>query len=722
MDNKNKKLLLSLLVLVLLVSIGKETYALFTSEVSSIVQNYGTGTLKLSYSNTSINLNNAYPMTDEDGMNQSDSTITITNTGTLAYKFDVILDPSSDSTISSDLIRVSLDGENPATLSTDSNIIIRDVILNPGSSRTFTLKIWINGNTSSADILNKKFSASLTSTGIAVKDMEDSNGDVLTTPTLYNYIKRNADTTTTIDFSKSSETSNTNGIYMTTDTDSDKPVYYYRGNVDNRVIFANYCWRIVRTTETGGVKLIYDGELTPNTIDASYKIVERDKYSVTNDETWPFVYDSTNGTWKSNISDYDVDVLAKFGSFEEGYYKIEINVHDDSNYDEAYVFLDGKQVWSNSHGETSGTIFLKLTPDSVLSVENIKFSEAIDGSTYIEFSFKKAYGDFKMSCNNTGDTATIGSSRFTSSTTSPADVGYMYGTKYSYSNKFISSLSGSIVFGNDITYSNGNYTLKDTYTLSDVSNWDTEYSTIASKYHYTCFTSNVTCENVDYVAHIRYSTDSSSYFNYFELSDGKNHLDILEEMLTNSANTNDSTIKATIDAWYEKNMTNYTSQLEDTVFCNDRGYDLFLSISGWNKDYSNREDSATLYFNIYRRRSLSQPTLMCANSNDKFTVENSNGNGALKYPVGLLTADEMMYAGENGTSNSSVYLNGAELWTLTPYDFTNVHARVFYLYSNVKLSGGDVDGSHGLRPVVSLKPGVAITGGSGTAADPFVIG
>ena len=89
-----------------------------------------------------------------------------------------------------------------------------------------------------------------------------SNNPNLTTEKiipLYDYIKSNADITTTIDFSKTSEASNTNGIYMTTNTDSGNPVYYYRGAVDNNVLFANFCWKMIRTTETGGVKLIYNG-------------------------------------------------------------------------------------------------------------------------------------------------------------------------------------------------------------------------------------------------------------------------------------------------------------------------------------------------------------------------------------------------------------------------------------------------------------------------------
>lgn len=41
------------------------------------------------------------------------------------------------------------------------------------------------------------------------------------------------------------------------------PIYYYRGAVDNNnVIFGGYCWQIVRTTDTGGIKMIYNGAVT----------------------------------------------------------------------------------------------------------------------------------------------------------------------------------------------------------------------------------------------------------------------------------------------------------------------------------------------------------------------------------------------------------------------------------------------------------------------------
>ena len=401
--------------------------------------------------------------------------------------------------------------------------------------------------------------------------------------TLYYDIMSSADKTTTINFAQTSAASNTNGIYMTKDTDSGIPVYYYRGNVDNHLLFANFCWKIVRTTETGGLKLIYDG-----------------------------------------------------------------------------VPTDGQ-------------------------------------------------------CNNTEGDSIIGDSKFNTNRNSPADVGYMYGTRYTYKKQTMSSLSGSIVFGNDITYANGVYTLKDTYTLTDTSNWSSEYSTIASKYHYTCFTSSGTCGNVNYVHYTNYST---AY--YFELSSGKNHLDILKEMLDNSTNENDSIIKKTIDTWYKDNMINYTSWLEDTVFCNDRSYD--ISKSAWNKDYSN--SSNYLYFSTYTRLVTNkQPTLKCVNTNDKFTVEASNGNGALDYPVGLLTADEMAYAGIIwGTSNDSFYLyNGYYQWALSPYIFFDSENHGFYISVGF-FNNAYVARSYGVRPSVSLQPGIGMTGGHGTATDPYIVG
>ena len=124
-------------------------------------------------------------------------------------------------------------------------------------------------------------------------------------------------------------------------------------------------------------------------------------------------------------------------------------------------------------------------------------------------------------------------------------------------------------------------------------------------------------------------------------------------------------------------------------------------------------------------------SISCININDKFTVEKNNGNGALDYPVGLLTFDEIMYAGmADFTSDSSFYLdNEYSQWSLSPYIFNTLGASGEALYSEAdggsifaafNISGSD-ESDVGVRPVVSLKPGIEITGGSGTATDPYIV-
>ena len=64
-----------------------------------------------------------------------------------------------------------------------------------------------------------------------------------------------------INFGAISSDTNGKGLYLMAGTKDDAyPIYYYRGAVtNNNLLFANFCWKIVRTTDTGGIKLIYNG-------------------------------------------------------------------------------------------------------------------------------------------------------------------------------------------------------------------------------------------------------------------------------------------------------------------------------------------------------------------------------------------------------------------------------------------------------------------------------
>ena len=191
------------------------------------------------------------------------------------------------------------------------------------------------------------------------------------------------------------------------------------------------------------------------------------------------------------------------------------------------------------------------------------------------------------------------------------------------------------------------------------------------------------------------------------------------------ANTNDSTIKAYIDNWYNTNIVGTTNEqyLADNVFCNDRS----ISSNKPSSSYNNYGygTNATVYRWYYGPWSSggynSNMRLTCPQKNDAFTVsDTTNGNGALTYPVGLLSTDEIVLAGGWNASNSGYYLySGQYWWASSPSYFNGSDAGV-----RLVSSGGYADYNYyvyfnrGVRPVFNLKA-EAIKYGDGTASNPY---
>ena len=187
------------------------------------------------------------------------------------------------------------------------------------------------------------------------------------------------------------------------------------------------------------------------------------------------------------------------------------------------------------------------------------------------------------------------------------------------------------------------------------------------------------------------------------------------------ANTNKSDILKNLETWYTNNLTSYESKLADTIWCNDKS-----TVSGGLGYGTN----ATDYGAYNRLTSIKQPTLKCPNDNNggklsKFTVDDTtNGNGNLTYKIGLLTADEIAFAGSIAyTYNRSTYLQENTgttwWWSLSPYSFPGGLAFVWYVGSGY-LNGSYVDGDRGLRPAISLVSSTNVTG-NGTSDNPYVV-
>ena len=206
-----------------------------------------------------------------------------------------------------------------------------------------------------------------------------------------------------------------------------------------------------------------------------------------------------------------------------------------------------------------------------------------------------------------------------------------------------------------------------------------------------------------------------------------------------------STIKTTLENWYKTNIvdTNNTGYIADTLFCNDKT--LASNSIGFNNTALGYGKNKTYYASDERLESsifandVAEPIFECAkgtsNTYSRFTVNEStllNGNktnGDLTYSIGLLTEDEVTYAGfYDGGTNESTYLNistVSSIWVLnSPYTFNgseaqmklSAHDSVDYIKVNTN-NNGDIS----TRPVINLKASVLVDTGDGTSSNPYTV-
>lgn len=111
-----------------------------------------------------------------------------------------------------------------------------------------------------------------------------------TSSTSYNYV-------TLADYYSSTDDSEStgSGLYKSIDDDGDS--YYFRGNVNNYVSFANQLWRVIRVNGDGTIRLLYNTDINTS---AFNNVNDDEKYS-------GYTYDNENVCTKENpcISSFD---------------------------------------------------------------------------------------------------------------------------------------------------------------------------------------------------------------------------------------------------------------------------------------------------------------------------------------------------------------------------------------------------------------------------------
>ena len=196
----------------------------------------------------------------------------------------------------------------------------------------------------------------------------------------------------------------------------------------------------------------------------------------------------------------------------------------------------------------------------------------------------------------------------------------------------------------------------------------------------------------------------------------------------NRLNTNDSTIKKTIDTWYKDNLVNYTKYLSTTaVYCNDRELGSGTYSATGNQFY---------YVGYTRLGANKNPSYNCTNEYDAFSVNNTKAQ--LTYPIALMTADEISYAGGvwtknaatwyylNSKSNASIKNGQNEWWLLSAASWDTDKSSVVFKVSSTQdrkanFGAQSVQYKLHVRPVISLKKDLIYKSGDGSATNPYEI-
>ena len=324
------------------------------------------------------------------------------------------------------------------------------------------------------------------------------------------------------------------------------------------------------------------------------------------------------------------------------------------------------------------------------------------------------------STTDTGAKTSIGTSEFNTDPYDMAYIGYKYGIDKTYQETTATNLYYSNINANTNYYFADSYTKNDTTKKLSLSGnitsgtLESVWGSNNSTYKYSCFSTSQTgtCTTLVEIA---------SYVNVSQVKVKAYHSYLSKSYESTYTDEYDSTIKTKIDKWYKTNIQdkNYANYLNDNIFCNDR------SISSGD-GFSLTE---TTYYGAYQRIvNKKEPSYKCPRKIDQFTVSSTTtlGNGELTYPVGLLSADEVAYAGGKVEyDNREYYLaTGQYYWLGSPSNFHSwlAVAAGWDVHSSGNLSPWScVSDSLGVRPVINLKATIQITEGNGTVSNPYII-
>ena len=296
MENKKKNKILKVLGLVgLFVLVFGLSYALFritlTGNKKTRIKTASFNLELLDENNNSIeknsnnqyeneiNIDNAVPISDEEGTAQEGFTFKLKNSGNIGANYTIYLDNGelgsgeeriSDSYVKYSLIKNdSIDYPEPLTYLGTSSVRKLDMgLIKAGETNEYTLKVWIDEE-AGIEASNKVFDGVL-----RVEGEQQTKG--FKNNTFAKQIYEDNEILEIEDVPNGLKNDEVHGLYKYTDDDN-TTTYAFRGtDVNNYVTLAGETWRIIRIQEDGTVKLIKENLL--NFISSKNEIL-RDGYA-----------------------------------------------------------------------------------------------------------------------------------------------------------------------------------------------------------------------------------------------------------------------------------------------------------------------------------------------------------------------------------------------------------------------------------------------------------
>ena len=693
---KKRMLILCIMLAVVLVMSGV-SYAIFTSYSSqSDANTLAASCMDLEFNGQNeINLLNTYPISEGEALEQTPYTFTIKNNCDNYIEYYVIASViSTTNKVDSKYVKVSLLGDNdlngavintlesiatPQSLSkysiSENYILKRGDGITKDESRTFNFRMWLDSNNpdiwTSEDVEGKDYQVKISVVGTVRTRPKDDlfvaaliDGEESTSfPTTSGY-------TASVECTRNGKKVNAKESIVWNGTEWELTAKINGGNVRCNAIFTT---KVPTLAET----ILASNEVKTPLTTPGKEVSAHTKDDVESQTT------SVSSTYQAYYFTYGTGYTANGSKFNLTGTAVTADTYANS-----YSSLVGKYFVSSSASSNGSS-----TAGTMKTTTNLSSVYYVVSATSSSYTYKQ------ITSNKNTTEALLASTE--------DDYGTSYYFRGAVKNNYVQ-------FANKcwrIVRVNGDGSIKlvlhnDNTSSSSSPCAASNNSTTAAFARYSGSTYN-TAFNSSY--------NDNAYVGFMYGTAGSS------DYASTHANTNKSDILKNLETWYNNNLKTYESKLADTIWCNDKS-----TVSGGLGYGTN----ATDYGAYNRLASTKQPTLKCPNDNNggklsKFTVDDTtNGNGNLTYKIGLLTADEIAFAGSiSGYYNRSTYLQENTgttwWWSLSPYNFDGGDARVWDVDSG-NLNYNNVSINDGLRPAISLISSTSVTG-NGTSDNPYVV-